>query len=228
MSAKALRTTAAPFDRRRTLAAIHAAAAELGVDLLWDAPTDPDPAKQTEVVEAVGEPEADADGDRVAVPLPVAERAAEQIGVDSLLVRVGAYYHDVGKLRRPYYFVENQFDGDNIHHRLSPEASATAIIDHVIHGVELAREYRLPVAVQAFIVEHHGTRLAGFFYREALKVAGADTVDERAFRYPGPRPQIHIQRQILLAHQEPANHPDQNHAEKRNHPEYRRNSATSG
>ncbi|RLT56276.1 MAG: HDIG domain-containing protein, partial [Chloroflexi bacterium] len=68
----------------------------------------------------------------------LAERAAEQIGVDSLLVRVGAYYHDVGKLRRPYYFVENQFDGDNIHHRLSPEASATAIIDHVIHGLELA------------------------------------------------------------------------------------------
>lgn len=129
----------------------------------------------------------------------LAERAAEQIGVDSLLVRVGAYYHDVGKLRRPYYFVENQFDGDNIHHRLSPEASATAIIDHVIHGLELAREYRLPVAVQAFIVEHHGTRLAGFFYREALKVAGADTVDERAFRYPGPRPQRKETALVMLA-----------------------------
>ncbi len=129
----------------------------------------------------------------------LAERAAEEIGVDSLLVRVGAYYHDVGKLRRPYYFVENQFDGDNIHHRLSPEASATAIIDHVIHGLELAREYRLPVAVQAFIVEHHGTRLAGFFYREALKVAGADTVDERAFRYPGPRPQRKETALVMLA-----------------------------
>lgn len=129
----------------------------------------------------------------------LAERAAEQIGVDSLLVRVGAYYHDVGKLRRPFHFVENQFDGDNIHHRLSPEASASAIIDHVIHGLELAREYRLPVAVQAFIVEHHGTRLAGFFYRKALKVAGSNTVDERAFRYPGPRPQRKETALVMLA-----------------------------
>src|SRR5262249_41596637 len=87
----------------------------------------------------------------------LAERAAEQIGVDSLLVRVGAYFHDIGKLHRPYYFAENQYDGDNVHDRLTPEASAQALIDHVTSGLEMARQYGLPPAVQRFIPEHHGT-----------------------------------------------------------------------
>ncbi len=129
----------------------------------------------------------------------LAERAAEQIGVDSLLVRVGAYYHDVGKLRNPHHFVENQFDGDNIHGRLAPEASARTIIDHVTHGLELARTYRLPPAVTDFITEHHGTRLAGFFYREAVRLADGNPVDERRFRYPGPRPQSKGTALVMLA-----------------------------
>jgi putative nucleotidyltransferase with HDIG domain len=129
----------------------------------------------------------------------LAERAAEQIGVDSLLVRVGAYYHDIGKLRRPYYFVENQFEGDNIHDRLRPEASAQAVIDHVSYGLELAKQYGLPPAVRAFIPEHHGTRLASFFYRQAVKAAGAAAVDESQFRYPGPRPRRKETALVMLA-----------------------------
>jgi putative nucleotidyltransferase with HDIG domain len=129
----------------------------------------------------------------------LAERAAEQIGVDSLLVRVGAYYHDIGKLHRPYYFAENQFDGDNVHDRLTPEASAQALIDHVTYGLEMARQYGLPPAVQRFIPEHHGTRLASFFYRKAVKLAGADAVDEATFRYPGPRPSSKETALVMLA-----------------------------
>ncbi len=129
----------------------------------------------------------------------LAERAAEQIGVDSLLVRVGAYFHDVGKLHRPYYFVENQFDGDNVHDRLRPEASAQALIDHVVMGLELAKQYGLPPAVQRFIPEHHGTRLASFFYRMAVKTAGTDAVDEGKFRYPGPRPRSKETALVMLA-----------------------------
>jgi cyclic-di-AMP phosphodiesterase PgpH len=129
----------------------------------------------------------------------LAERAAEQIGVDSLLVRVGAYYHDVGKLHRPYYFAENQFDGENIHDRLRPEASAAALIDHVTHGVELAKQYGIPPAVQAFIAEHHGTRMASFFYRKAVKMAGTDHLDESKFRYPGPRPSTKGTALVMLA-----------------------------
>lgn len=129
----------------------------------------------------------------------LAERAAEQIGVDSLLVRVGAYYHDIGKLHRPYYFAENQFDGDNIHDRLRPEQSAHAIIDHVVYGAELAKQYGLPPAVQAFIREHHGTRLASFFYRQAVKSAPSEHIDESKFRYPGPRPQTKATALVMLA-----------------------------
>jgi hypothetical protein len=129
----------------------------------------------------------------------LAERAAEQIGVDSLLVRVGAYYHDVGKLHRPYYFAENQFEGDNIHDRLRPEASAAALIDHVVYGLELGRQYGLPRSVKDFIAQHHGTGLASFFYRQAVKQAGAETVDESKFRYPGPRPQSKATALVMLA-----------------------------
>jgi putative nucleotidyltransferase with HDIG domain len=129
----------------------------------------------------------------------LAERAAEQIGVDSLLVRVGAYYHDVGKLHRPYYFAENQFEGENIHDRLRPEASAAALIDHVVSGLELARQYGLPQAVQDFIAQHHGTGLTSFFYRKAVKQAGSEAVDESKFRYPGPRPQTKETALVMLA-----------------------------
>lgn len=129
----------------------------------------------------------------------LAERAAEQIGVDSLLVRVGAYFHDIGKLHRPYYFAENQFEGDNIHDRLRPEVSAQALIEHVVYGQELARQYGLPAVVQDFITQHHGTRLASFFYRLAVKAAGSGAVDEASFRYPGPKPQSKETALVMLA-----------------------------
>jgi hypothetical protein len=120
----------------------------------------------------------------------MAERAAEAIGADSLLARVGAYYHDVGKTNRPYFFIENRDEGPDPHGRLDPYTSAQIIISHVKDGIELARKYRLPRGVTDFIPEHHGTMLAPYFYREAVKQAGGDQgkVDRSQFEYPGPKP----------------------------------------
>jgi putative nucleotidyltransferase with HDIG domain len=118
----------------------------------------------------------------------MAERAAEAIGADSLLARVGAYYHDVGKTIRPYFFVENRDEGMDPHARLDPYTSAQIIIGHVKDGIELAHKYRLPRQVTDFIPEHHGTMLAPFFYREAVKQAGGAQVDKSQFEYPGPKP----------------------------------------
>jgi hypothetical protein len=120
----------------------------------------------------------------------MAERAAEAIGADSLLARVGAYYHDVGKTIRPYFFVENRDEGLDPHARLDPYTSAQIIISHVKDGIDLARKYRLPRGVVDFIPEHHGTLLAPYFYREAVKQAGGDPakVDRSQFEYPGPKP----------------------------------------
>jgi putative nucleotidyltransferase with HDIG domain len=120
----------------------------------------------------------------------MAERAAEAIGANSLLARVGAYYHDVGKTIRPYFFVENRDEGLDPHGRLDPYTSAQIIISHVKDGVDLARKYRLPRAVVDFVPEHHGTMLALYFYREAIKQAGGDPekVDKSQFEYPGPKP----------------------------------------
>jgi len=121
----------------------------------------------------------------------MAERAAEAIGADSLLTRVGAYYHDVGKTIRPYFFVENRSEGVDPHARLDPYSSAQIIIGHIRDGIDLARKYRLPRRVRDFIPEHHGTMLAPYFYREAVKQAGGDQgqVDRSQFEYPGPKPQ---------------------------------------
>jgi putative nucleotidyltransferase with HDIG domain len=119
----------------------------------------------------------------------MAERAADAVGADSLLTRVGAYYHDVGKTNRPYFFVENRNEDVDPHARLDPYTSAQIIIGHVKDGIELARKYRLPRRVADFIPEHHGTMLAPYFYREAVKQAGgAEKVDKSQFEYPGPKP----------------------------------------
>lgn len=127
----------------------------------------------------------------------MAERAADKIGADSLLVRVGAYYHDIGKMGRPAFYIENQLGGDNPHDRLGPSASAQIIQEHVRHGVELARRHRLPERVRAFIPEHHGTRLVTYFYRMAARDnPDADPAD---FRYPGPRPQSKETALVMLA-----------------------------
>jgi cyclic-di-AMP phosphodiesterase PgpH len=119
----------------------------------------------------------------------MAERAAEAIGADFLLTRVGSYYHDVGKTIRPFFFVENRNEGVDPHAQLDPYTSAHIIIGHVKDGIDLARKYRLPRRVADFIPEHHGTLTAPYFYREAVKQAGgADKVDKSQFEYPGPKP----------------------------------------
>jgi len=118
------------------------------------------------------------------------ERAAERIGADPLLSRVGAYYHDVGKTIRPYFFIENRSDSLDPHARLDAYTSAQIILSHVKDGIDLARKYRLPQRVIDFIPEHHGTLLVSYFYHQAAQQTGSsDGIDKGQFRYPGPRPQ---------------------------------------
>ena len=131
----------------------------------------------------------------------LAEQAAERIGVNALLVRVGAFYHDVGKTARPYMFVENQVEGGNVHEKLDARTSAEIITRHVQDGLDLAKRYRLPTSIRAFIPEHHGTMRASFLYQKAVQQAGGDAsqVDEQAFRYPGPKPQSKETALLMLA-----------------------------
>jgi putative nucleotidyltransferase with HDIG domain len=130
----------------------------------------------------------------------MAEQAAERIGANALLTRVGAYYHDIGKIAQPYFFIENQVDGANPHGRLDPHASAAVIIDHVRDGVTIGRRYRLPYRVRAFIPEHHGTSWVSFFYKRAVEQAGDETlVDEAEFHYPGMVPQSRETALVMLA-----------------------------
>jgi len=117
----------------------------------------------------------------------LAETVADELGMDKNLVRVGAYYHDIGKIRRPRHFIENQMGGENIHDTLSPTLSAAAIIAHVREGIELANEFHLPKKVKQFIAEHHGTTFVGYFYKKALTLA--QNVEREQFCYPGPKPQ---------------------------------------
>jgi putative nucleotidyltransferase with HDIG domain len=120
----------------------------------------------------------------------MAEEAAERIGADGLLARVGTYYHDIGKTARPYFFTENRVGGINPHDRLDPRTSAQIIISHVTDGLELAEKYRLPSAIRAFIPEHHGTGMVLAFYRMAVNATGDDgrNIRETDFCYPGPKP----------------------------------------
>jgi putative nucleotidyltransferase with HDIG domain len=118
----------------------------------------------------------------------LAEQAAERIRANASLVRVGAFYHDIGKMTRPQFFTENQ-EGVNLHETLDPYSSAKVIIAHVTDGLQMARQYRLPRQVQEFIATHHGDRLIKAFYRKACDSAeNPDTVDPARFSYPGPRP----------------------------------------
>ena len=126
----------------------------------------------------------------------LAEAAADAIGANGLMARVCAYYHDIGKMRRPEYFVENQ-TGANIHDELSPRLSARAIASHVTEGAEMARELHLPKPIIDGILEHHGTSLISFFYKEAVAQAKHGGVTEADFRYPGPRPR-HRETAILM------------------------------
>lgn len=118
----------------------------------------------------------------------LAEQAAEVVGANSAMVRVGAFYHDVGKMNRPPFFVENQ-NGANPHENLDPYSSARIIISHVSDGLELARKHSLPSRIRHFIAEHHGDRVLKVFYTKALEAAGeGEEVDVNRFRYKGPRP----------------------------------------
>ena len=116
----------------------------------------------------------------------LAEACADAIGANSLLCRVGAYYHDLGKMVRPEYYIENQYAGENRHDTLTPVMSAKIIKNHVTEGLNLAKEYGLPSIVSDFIPMHHGTTRVEYFYRMALKED--QNVDEKQFQYPGPKP----------------------------------------
>lgn len=127
----------------------------------------------------------------------LAEAAAEAIGADSLLVRVGAYYHDIGKVKRPVFFVENQIGVENPHEKMAPSLSALTVQSHVRDGLEYAKEFGLPKMVGDFIPQHHGTSLITYFYHQAKE--RGDAPDEATFRYEGPRPQTREAAIIMLA-----------------------------
>ena len=133
----------------------------------------------------------------------IGEAAAEAIGARGLLVRVGAYFHDIGKMLKPAYFVENQGQQANRHESLVPAMSTLIIIAHVKEGAELARQYNLPQPIIDLIVEHHGTTLVEYFYRRATERSQADPngsdVDEQNYRYPGPKPSSRESAVMMLA-----------------------------
>jgi cyclic-di-AMP phosphodiesterase PgpH len=133
----------------------------------------------------------------------IADAAAEAIGANGLLVRVGAYFHDIGKMLKPGYFVENQGQDQNRHESLLPAMSTLVIIAHVKDGAELARHHHLPQSIIDFIEQHHGTTLVEYFYRQAAKnnANNPDSapVDESSFRYPGPKPQTKEAAVLMLA-----------------------------
>ena len=118
----------------------------------------------------------------------LAEAAAEAIGADAVLVRVGAYYHDIGKLVRPIYFKENQI-GENPHDKTDPRVSTAILTEHTRDGVELARKHRLPETIIDMIRQHHGDTAAMYFYAKTVKMLGEENVDINEFRYDGPKPQ---------------------------------------
>ena len=129
------------------------------------------------------------------------EEAAAAIGANSILARVGAYYHDIGKLQRPLFFIENQsyFGVENPHTTLTPRQSKMVITLHTKDGVEIAKKYGLPQVIIDFIQQHHGESLAGYFYNKALEQEGSETVSESQFRYPGPKPQTKETAILMLA-----------------------------
>ena len=127
----------------------------------------------------------------------LAEEASEAIGANPLLTRVGAYFHDIGKMMKPEYFIENQ-GRENRHDRLKPNMSALILISHVKEGVELARSHQLPKEIIDLIQQHHGTSLIRYFYEKAKEQNGND-VTEEFFRYPGPKPQTREAGILMLA-----------------------------
>lgn len=131
----------------------------------------------------------------------LAEAAAEAIGASTILVRVGAFYHDIGKLKRPSFFIENQsyFGTENPHDKLNPRLSKMVLAAHAKDGLELAKQYNLPRPIQDMIIEHHGDGIMLYFYRAALELEGPDKVLKDQFRYMGPKPSTKESAIIMLA-----------------------------
>jgi hypothetical protein len=127
----------------------------------------------------------------------LAQSVGEAIGADTLLLRIGAYYHDIGKMMNPKFFIENQFNGENPHDVLEPRESARIIIKHVSHGNRIGQESGLPKIVVDLILQHHGTQLMEYFFNIAAKTYPPSTVREEDFRYPGPKPQS-VEAAILM------------------------------
>lgn len=128
----------------------------------------------------------------------LAESAGEALGANLPLIRAGSYYHDVGKIRRPYFFIENQLGQENLHDKLPPSLSRLIIIQHVDDGVMLAKQYRIPEQIIDFIREHHGTSLVSYFYHKALRESPND-VREEDYRYKGPKPRSKETAIVMLA-----------------------------
>jgi putative nucleotidyltransferase with HDIG domain len=119
----------------------------------------------------------------------LSEAAADAVGANALRARVGAYYHDIGKITKPEYFIENQSYNINKHDNLAPNLSALIIINHIKEGIRLAKEYKLPKAIIDFISTHHGTTRVEYFYNKAMEQSDGDTlINESDFQYPGPKP----------------------------------------
>ncbi|MGI6630268.1 MAG: HD family phosphohydrolase [Bacillota bacterium] len=129
----------------------------------------------------------------------LAEAAADAIGADSLLVRVGSYFHDIGKIKRPYFFIENQPATENPHDKITPTLSTLIITSHVKDGVELAKEYKVPRVIRDIIEQHHGTSLVSYFYHKAKEGDKSENILESDFRYQAPKPQNRETAIIMLA-----------------------------
>jgi len=129
----------------------------------------------------------------------LSESAAKSIGGNSLLARVGSYYHDIGKMIKPEYFVENEQGGENKHESLAPNMSALILASHVKNGLDLAEEHNLPKVIRDFIPEHHGRNLMSFFYNKALQTKEESAVNDEDYRYPGPSPQSKETAIVMLA-----------------------------
>ncbi|HRZ40654.1 MAG TPA: HDIG domain-containing protein [Candidatus Omnitrophota bacterium] len=130
----------------------------------------------------------------------LSEAAADTIGANALLTRVGAYYHDIGKLEKAEYFTENQMIGWNKHDLLEPSVSRLVIVNHVKQGLEIAKKYKLNPIIADFIPQHHGTSLTHYFYQKALEEAeDPSKVKQEDFRYPGPKPQVRETAIVMLA-----------------------------
>lgn len=127
------------------------------------------------------------------------EAAASDIGANPLLAKVSGYYHDIGKVKKPLYFIENQSNAKNLHDKLAPSMSRRILIAHVKEGVEMAIEYKLPHVVRAAIEQHHGTSLIRYFYDKAVKLQGEKSVKTDDYRYPGPNPQTREAGLVMLA-----------------------------